>query len=226
MSSTNDKHIIALVFDTETTGLPKDRKWKASPYETDVWPRIVQLGMALLYSDGTCDQWCELIQPPDGKAFPIPQAAFKAHGISDEDCATKGVPLAAALEVFTMWCRKAPVLVAHNLNFDRKVILCEMVRLDALPAPEFDHAGKAIKQPTVCTQMATMDWLAIPLGWYDPEQPYKWPSLQDVHTRLFGEGFDGAHDAMVDVLATARCYHRLTQMGTFTDWNKFLPTQQ
>lgn len=34
----------------------------------------------------------------------------------------------------------------------------------------------------------------------------KWPTLQELHTFLFGVGFEGAHDALVDVRACAKCY--------------------
>lgn len=226
MSNQEEKYIIALVFDTETTGKPKNDNYAASPTDVETWPRMVQLGMALLYSDGSTDQWKALIQPPDGKAFPIPAGATAIHGFTDEMCATQGVPLAHALEVFLQWSMKAPVLVAHNIGFDRPVILCEMVRMNALPAPRLDQDGKQVKQPTVCTMKSTMAFVGIPLGWYLPGQPYKWPSLQQLHEKLFSVGFEDAHDAMIDVLATARCYHRLTQLGTFPSTFTFLPTQQ
>lgn len=41
----------------------------------------------------------------------------------------------------------------------------------------------------------------------------KWPSLMDLHTYLFSTGFDGAHDALADVLACRRCYYALRAQG-------------
>jgi len=224
-TTTKAKRVIAMVFDTETTGLPKDGRYNASPKETDVWPRMVQLGMALLYDDGSTDNWCELIAPPDGVAFPIPAAATNTHGITDEMCRERGIALIRVLEAFSAWSAKAPVLVAHNMEFDRPVVIAEMIRSKALPAVKLDDFGNPIKQATICTKLSTMAFVGIPLGWYIPGQPHKWPSLQELHTKLFGTGFEDAHDAMIDVLATCRCFHRLIQLGTFPNSTTFLPTQ-
>ena len=38
---------------------------------------------------------------------------------------------------------------------------------------------------------------------------YKWPTLTELHQKLFGEGFGDAHDAAYDVAATARCFFGL-----------------
>lgn len=38
---------------------------------------------------------------------------------------------------------------------------------------------------------------------------FKWPKLEELHEKLFGCAFDGAHDAMNDVMATAKCYFEL-----------------
>ena len=38
---------------------------------------------------------------------------------------------------------------------------------------------------------------------------FKWPTLQELHSTLFNESFDGAHDALSDVRACARCFFEL-----------------
>jgi DNA polymerase III epsilon subunit-like protein len=42
---------------------------------------------------------------------------------------------------------------------------------------------------------------------------YKWPKLMELHQKLFNEGFDGAHDAMNDVLACGRSFFELQRLG-------------
>jgi len=37
----------------------------------------------------------------------------------------------------------------------------------------------------------------------------KFPTLEELHTVLFGENFQGAHDALADVRATAKCFFEL-----------------
>ena len=38
---------------------------------------------------------------------------------------------------------------------------------------------------------------------------FKWPSLTQLHEKLFGEDFDAAHNASADVEATTRCFLEL-----------------
>jgi DNA polymerase III subunit epsilon len=42
---------------------------------------------------------------------------------------------------------------------------------------------------------------------------YKWPSLQELHLKLFNEQFKGAHQALADVRACARCYFELKRLN-------------
>lgn len=42
---------------------------------------------------------------------------------------------------------------------------------------------------------------------------YKYPKLNELYKILFGDHFDGAHDAMVDVEATLRAFARLVELG-------------
>ncbi len=41
---------------------------------------------------------------------------------------------------------------------------------------------------------------------------YKWPTLQELHMKLFQESFEDAHHALVDVRACARCYFELKRL--------------
>ncbi len=46
---------------------------------------------------------------------------------------------------------------------------------------------------------------------------YKWPTLAELYDKLFGEGFDEAHNAAADVAATARCFFELLRLGVITN---------
>ena len=67
-----------LIFDTETTGLPK--KWKAPLTDSDNWPRCVQIAWQLHDYDGSLIE--HFIVKPD--AYDIPYDSEKIHGISTE----------------------------------------------------------------------------------------------------------------------------------------------
>jgi hypothetical protein len=41
---------------------------------------------------------------------------------------------------------------------------------------------------------------------------YKWPKLSELHIKLFGEDFEGAHNALADIEATAKCFWKLRDL--------------
>jgi DNA polymerase III epsilon subunit-like protein len=42
---------------------------------------------------------------------------------------------------------------------------------------------------------------------------HKWPKLSELHQKLFGVTFEEAHDAAVDIEATAKCFWELKRRG-------------
>lgn len=185
-----------LFFDTETTGLPKN--WKAPITDLKNWPRLVQL--AFLYYDGNGNKISDgdFIVKPEG--FTIPADASRIHGISTERALKDGKPLKEILEHFHSLIGKAEVLVAHNMSFDEKIVGAEFLR-----------AGMQNIIPLkkkICTMESTTNFCAIngPYG-------YKWPKLSELHYKLFKTGFDEAHNAAVDITATAKCFWELKRIG-------------
>ncbi len=184
-----------LFFDTETTGLP--RTYNAPAYHLDNWPRLVQLAWILTEEDGTEIFSAEYIVKPDG--FAIPWRSAWVHGITTGKALKKGVDRNIALHAFTESLEKASVLIAHNMAFDEKVLGAEYLR-----------AGLANPLETK-RRRCTMHWSKHYCGLIGPHG-YKWPNLQELHRRLFGKRFRGAHDALTDVRACARCYFELKRL--------------
>ena len=46
---------------------------------------------------------------------------------------------------------------------------------------------------------------------------YKWPSLQEMHTIIFKQGFSPAGNARADVIAASRCFIALKKARAFED---------
>ena len=70
--------------------------------------------------------------------------------------------------------------------------------------------GKTI----ICTMLASMNIVkAIPKR----NGQWKWPKLEECMNHFFNETIEGAHDALVDVRATARVYYHLHKIGAFHD---------
>ena len=185
-----------LFFDTETTGLPKN--WKAPVTDLNNWPRLVQLAYLYYDSDGNLISSGDFIIKPNG--FSIPIDASKIHGISTERATREGKPLSSVLEQFSSLVKQATYLVAHNMSFDEKIVGAEMLR-----------NGKQNSVQTknkICTMERTTNFCAIngPYG-------YKWPKLSELHYKLFRTGFEEAHNAAVDITATAKCFWELKKMG-------------
>ncbi|WP_338815061.1 DNA polymerase III subunit alpha [Bernardetia sp. Wsw4-3y2] len=191
-----------LVFDTETTGLPKN--FNAPVTDSENWPRLVQIAWQLHDKTGNLLSAQNHIVYPDG--FTIPFNAEKVHGISTKRAEENGKPLSDVLNAFADDYQKADILIGHNVEFDVAIMGAEFHRTSI-------ERGFMEKE-TLCTKLTSVDFVAIQGG---RGGRFKWPTLTELHTKLFGVPFADAHDAAYDVDATAKCFFGLLQ-------NKVVPT--
>lgn len=185
-----------LFFDTETTGLPKN--WKAPVSDFDNWPRMVQLAYLLYDAEGNLMAEGNYIVEPVG--FTIPAESSLIHGISTERALKEGLPLKDVLLSFQEMMKHAEYLVAHNIAFDEKIVGAELLRCGL--------ENNLMTKRRFCTMESSTNYCAIktPKG-------LKWPRLSELHQKLFGCDFDEAHNAAVDIEATARCFWELRKRG-------------
>lgn len=182
-------------FDTETTGIP--RNYKAPVTDLKNWPRLVQIAWLVTDASGQELDSFETIVKPEG--FKIPPDAAKIHSITTEIANEKGKFLDEVLGAFASTVAEAPILVAHNVQFDEKILGAELLRSGR---PNIIERKKRL-----CTMQSATDYCRLP-GPYG----FKWPTLQQLHSKLFDEAFDGAHRALTDVRACARCYFELKRL--------------
>jgi DNA polymerase III subunit epsilon len=187
-----------LFFDTETTGLP--RHSKAPITELSNWPRVVQLAWLLYDEQQSLLGEGNVIIRPSG--FEIPIQAARIHGITQRRGLEQGIPLADALAAFDEALAQAEVLVAHNISFDEKVLGAEYLRIGV--------QNPLSPKRTLCTKEAGTPVCRLPSAY---GLGYKWPSLDELHEHLFHEAVIDAHDAAVDIAATARCFWVLREQG-------------
>ena len=128
---------------------------------------------------------------PEG--FTIPADASRIHGITTARALEEGRNLTAVIEEFMSDFDQATFIVGHNVDFDKKIVGAELVRLHR---PDIMNSKR-----TYCTMQAGTNFCRIP-GRYG----YKWPKLQELYVKLFGHEFDGAHNAMSDIDATQECF--------------------
>ncbi|KJD33794.1 DNA polymerase III subunit alpha [Tamlana nanhaiensis] len=191
-----------LIFDTETTGLPK--RWDAPITDVDNWPRCIQIAWQLHDAMGNCIESQDYLVQPDG--FNIPYDAEKIHGISTELAAEQGVPLAEVLEKFNIALSKTKFVVGQNVKFDLNIMGAEFVR-EAVENPL-----QELPVLDTCTEH-TAELCKIPGG---RGGKFKLPTLTELHEFLFNVPFAEAHNATADVEATTRCFLELIRLEEYT----------
>lgn len=185
-----------LLFDTETTGLP--RNWNAPITDIYNWPRLVQL--AYLYYDekgNLIDQGNFIIKPA---GFTIPKESSRIHGITTEKALLEGFDLTHTLNNFNDLITSSTCIVAHNISFDEKIVGAEFIRTKI--------TSQIQQKRKICTMQSSVNFCQIP-GNYG----YKWPKLSELHHRLFNTNFEEAHNAMVDVSITAKCFWEMKKLN-------------
>ena len=188
-----------LIFDTETTGLPKN--YNAPLTDFDNWPRMVQLAWQVHDDKGRFVENHNYIIQPEG--FEIPIDAKMVHHISTKYATEHGKPLAEVLDIFLQSASKATRLVGHNIDFDLCILGCEFLRKKG------ENPLTNWKKVDTCTEK-TAEFCQLPGG---KGGKFKLPRLEEFHQILFGEKFGDAHNAAADVEATARVFLELIRRG-------------
>ena len=191
-----------LIFDTETTGLPK--RWNAPITDTDNWPRCIQIAWQLHDELGNLIEHQDYLVQPEG--FNIPYDAEKIHGISTELAKEQGISLNKVLEKFNEALNKTKYIVGQNVTFDLNIMGCEFVRENT--------ASQLQELPVLdtCTEH-TATLCKLPGGRYGK---FKLPTLTELHQYLFNKTFNDAHNATADVEATTRCFLELIRREEFS----------
>ena len=188
-----------LFIDVESDGLPSRRE-AFGPLE---YPHIVQAAWIVTDGGGHIIRSASRIVKPIG--FRIPQEAVAVHGITTNMAQQKGTDPQTVLYVLNREIDRADLIVAHNLEFDARVIDSETKRY-GIPSHILPKKG-------YCTMKNTKD--LTQLGF--PDNPYpaewKWPKLEELYVHLFGRSFDGAHDAGADVRACYDCFWELIRIN-------------
>lgn len=184
-----------LFFDTETTGKANFGKPGSDPIQ----PLPVQLGLILIEDRRAVAKANLLVHQPR----PIEPKAQEVHGISAETARDCGVSLETALFVFDDLASKAHLIVAHNMNFDIRVM--EQTYVATGHHDELWPTIAGVER--FCTMHACTNILKLPKD--KGYGGFKWPKLAECVRHFFNEEIDGAHDALVDVEACARVFFHL-----------------
>lgn len=184
-----------LIFDTETTGLPK--RWNAPLTDSENWPRCIQIAWQIHDAKGAVISHEDYLIQPDG--FTIPFDSEQVHGISTALAEDQGISLEEVLEKFHTALDQVNYVVGHNVSFDRNIMGAEYLRSGLTDVLE----GKAVID-TCTEETATLCQLPGGRG-----GKFKLPTLSELYHFLFQESFEEAHNATADVEATSRAFLEL-----------------
>ena len=187
-----------ICFDVETTGLPKNRNVHPKNYEN--WPHIVQFSW-IVYCDKKMTEKSFIIKPT---SYVIPTESTNIHGITHKEAIEKGIDIKDVLSKFINDCKKSSLLIAHNIEFDKNVILANCYRHN-LSTTLFED------KKILCTMKTTTNLCKLP-GNYG----YKYPRLSELHFHLFNKQTElKLHNSLNDVKITLKCFKELCKRNYY-----------
>lgn len=169
----------ATVWDTETTGLIKNRS-----IANDLQPEIIEF-CALAVNLATGEILCEYYTKLKPRKYPMSDDVLKVSKVKLTNDMLKDAPSYEQMRKKIVMCLEQwPMVIAHNLSFDMEMIEIENERICVAP----------MRWPRkVCTVEATVHLKGYRMG------------LSDLYAYLFkGEKFPDAHRAQADTRALAR----------------------
>jgi DNA polymerase III epsilon subunit-like protein len=203
-----------LVFDTETSGLPKAKL--ISEYTLNLWPHILQFSY-LIYDTELKD----IIEINDNivkieKDVFIAEESIKIHGITNDYSIENGISLDNILNNFFNNLRNVDLLVGHNLVFDINMIRVELFRLinstqnEERKTKHKNNLNFLVNYKNICcTLQDSIQLCKIEATDRYGSQYFKYPRLDELHKKLFGIVPNNLHNSLHDILITLRCYVKM-----------------
>ena len=205
-----------IIFDTETTGLPKSRQSLVT--DTEEWPHIVQFSY-IIY-DLTTNQ-IEIVSDHIIKLeedIDIPEESSKIHGITKEISNEKGVSIKEVIDKFMVDLSNCNLLIAHNLEFDMNVLIVELIRMNRYAELLEDNVSidlnnsayeKITNIKKYCTMKETEKKCNIKAVSKTGKEYTKYPTLGELHYYLFKLYPKNLHNSLNDILICLRCFYML-----------------
>lgn len=180
-----------MVLDVETSGLPSKRSCSFKELDAFQDARIIELAYVILNADMSqvIKEQSVLIRSVDV----INNSDI--HGITMEDLRREGVSITDALDQLRTDLAQVNTVVAHNLEFDLKILRAEIYREYGNGALLDDIA----KKQKICTMLYGKEIM----------QMKKWPKLKELYSFLTGEELIQTHRALDDVYSCVRCFRAM-----------------
>ena len=203
-----------LVFDTETTGLPKSKL--ISPDTLNLWPYIVQFSFVIYDTEEN-----DIVETSDNivkvkEGVNIPEESTQFHGITNAISQEKGINLESILQNFFNNLKNIDILIGHNVSFDINMVKVELLRL--IYANMIEDGIKTYKQNLhfftnftniCCTMQDSIEICKIKAVTKFGKEYFKFPKLIELHQELFNSTPNNLHNSFNDILVTLRCFMKL-----------------
>lgn len=195
------------IYDTETTGLPD---WK-QPSEAEHQPHLTDLCYLLFSKEGELIESMDALICPDG--WVIPQDVEELTGLSTDFLTINGIPEREALALFGRINKKADVRVAHNAQFDERIMRIGISRYFGK-----DVADRFKEKPLYCTANSTKNIVKCPpteaMKNSRFRNTFKTPNMQEALSFFCpGEVIGQAHRARPDAEACAKVFFAMQARG-------------
>ena len=188
-----------LVFDTETSGLPKERN--PSIYDTDKWPHVMQVSYVIYNTEtGEIDEKYDAYIKLNTWVIVDP-VSEGIHGITREIMDTKGVSIKEALVRVRDALGKVDICVGHNVSFDKRFIIVEGIRNSIRMNFPADY----------CTMKNGKEICKIDFTFSNGEKGFKFPKLMELYEHLFPgiPAPQNLHNSFADTIITLKCYCKM-----------------
>ena len=204
-----------LIFDTETTGLPKTKI--ISEENLEKWPHIVQFSFIIfdtIKNEITLSKDFIILMDDN---IEIPQESINIHGVTNQISKEKGVNIEYVLKEFFYYLREVDKLIGHNISFDINILKVELLRIihkkkyppHHISAYKFDLHFLSNYENIYCTLKESIDLCNIKTIDKFGKEYKKYPKLSELHHSLFGVVPKNLHNSLIDILITLRCYIKM-----------------
>ena len=190
-----------LTFDVETTGLPDGRP---TINETYRWPFIVQFSWMVYDVSNNRVEKVEdhVAHLPVGLGI-CPESTT-IHGITTKRMLEEGEDIVELLDMFMEDARKCSILIAHNLKFDKSMIMVEQIRNN------YPKLLSDLRKREYCTmQEGKVACGIVVRNPFNNKMQYKYPKLIELHKKLFKSKPNNLHNSLIDILVCFRCFGKL-----------------
>ena len=177
-------------FDTETTGLPKNKKISALDGSNN-WPNLVSICWMVFENAQHVRTENHIIKP---QGWNIPKESIDIHGITEAKAYREGMALNEVLSLFKYDIENAAHIIAHNIHFDKNVVFhAYKYHLHVDPTRFWNSESE------LCTAELSKDELKL-VGMYTKPGEYKYPRLDELYYATFNQSApENAHNALRDV---------------------------